>query len=215
MKKILSVLLVLVFALTAFVGCDKIPGLDKVKLPGFLENIFGGNDDKTPSDETPEVDEDLQAAYDFVHQDAKNIPEQTIANYSVMVSVVVGDKTYSVKWEIVGTDAVVIDGSTVVIPEPADAPINYTLKFTVTNEKGETLTKEYNKVVPAFAYNTFEEYATAEDDTPLVLTGIVTGVISKSTGSSANGLYVQDLNNEGATMYTVSKRTYMKPLSPV
>ena len=33
MKKILTLLLVMVLALTAMVSCDKIPGLDKIKLP--------------------------------------------------------------------------------------------------------------------------------------------------------------------------------------
>ena len=193
MKKILTLLLVLVLAFV-FVGCDKIPGLDQIKIPG-LPDLFP--DDNTGDGNTgDEVDADLQAAYDYVHQITKTIAEKTGSNYTLILNAPIGSKNFSVTWEILGTDQVVIDGNTVVVPEPT-ADINYTLKFTVTNEKGETLSKEYKHVVPKFAFNTFAEYAAAADDEALVVCGVVTGVFSKTTGSSANGLYIQDLNDEG------------------
>ena len=226
MKKILILILVLSLSLSVMVGCDKltelVPGLENI-LPGAHQHNFvegkcecGETDpnyvaphehdfvdgkcecgEKDPNYvETPKVDADLKAAYDYVHQNTKTIAEKTGANYKVILNAPVGSKNYEVVWEIIGTDEVVINGDTVVVPEPT-ADINYTLKFTVTNEKGETLSREYSHIVPKFKYNTFAEYAAAEDEAPLVICGIVSGVFSKTTGSSANGLYIQDLNNEG------------------
>ena len=186
MKKILTLLLVLLLSLTLMVGCE------------YLPNFGIGNGGETPE---TEVDADLQAAYDYIHQMTKTISEKTGANYTVNTVAVIGDKTFNVVWTV-SDDRITITPdengltATVAVPEPAE-DINYTLKFTVTNEKGETLSKEYNHIVPKFAYNTFAEYAAAEDDEPLVVCGIVTGVFSKATGSQANGLYIQDLNNDG------------------
>ena len=226
MKKILILILVLSLSLSVMVGCDKltelVPGLENI-LPGAHQHNYVDGvcecGEKDPTyvaphehnfvegkcecgEEDPnyvppvEEDADLKAAYDYVHQNTKTIAEKTGANYKVILNAPVGSKNYAVVWEIIGTDEVVIEGDTVVVPEPT-ADINYTLKFTVTNEKGETLSREYSHIVPKFKYNTFAEYAAAEDEAPLVICGIVSGVFSKTTGSSANGLYIQDLNNEG------------------
>ena len=86
MKKILTLLLVIALSLTVLVGCDKIPGLEDIKIPGLdLGGIFG---DKTPDEPTPdepvvEADADLKAAYDYVHEMTKTIAEVTGANYDV------------------------------------------------------------------------------------------------------------------------------------
>ena len=183
MKRILILLLVLSLVF-CFVACNK--------------------DDPTPDptpETTPAVDADLKSAYDFVHNMVKGLPEKTNSDYTVPGVAPVKDKTFKVTWTV-SDERVVLEPSedgtivTVKVIEPAE-DIPYTLKFTVTNEKGETLSREYSHVVPKFAYNTFAEYAAAADDESLVICGVVSGVFSKSTGSAANGLYIQDLNNEG------------------
>ena len=203
MKKILILIFALVLCF-AMASCEYL-----AEIP-YVGDFFADEEDVTdelpdePSDEPsdePEVDADLKAAYDYVHQMTKTISEKTGANYSVTGSVKIGEKTYTVTWTVSDNRIDLVpseDGLTVsvVVPEPAE-DINYTLSFVIYNEKGESLGRDYAHVVPAFAYNTFDEYAAAEDDEPLVITGIVSGVFSKTTGSSANGLYIQDLNNEG------------------
>ena len=153
MKKILTLLLVLLLSLTVMVGCDKIPGVgeffDKIGLPGLNPN---DQPDQPDQPDTPEVDADLKAAYDYVHQMVKGIPTETVAGYSLPLKASIGSKTYNVKWEIIGTDAVVINGDKVTVTGSEEAAINYTLKFTVTNEKGESLSREYNKVVPQIKF---------------------------------------------------------------
>ena len=243
MKRILSILLVLLLTLTVFTGCEQLNGIVDmlpIDIPGlgtkecthdynavvtdptctetgittktcllcgdvqtcdetaalghnFVKGVCSRCDAVDPN----YVDQDLKSAYDYVHQMIKGISTETIGNYDLVLTAVVGEKSYTVVWEIIGTDAVVIEDGKVIVPEAGATAINYTLKFTVTNEKGETLSREYNKVVPKFAYNSFADYAAAENDKPLVVAGVVAGVFSKSTGSKVNGLFVQDLNNEG------------------
>ena len=202
MKKILLLMLVLAVALSAMVSCDMLAeyGID-------IDAILGNETpDETPDDntgdqpETPAVDEDLQGAYDYVHQLTKTISEKTGANYTLVGVVLRGDKEYTVNWTVSDDRIVLTTGAdgkvTVTVPEPAE-DIKYDLTFTIYNEKGESLSRTYKHVVPAFAYTSFAEYAAAAKGEAVVVTGIVSGVISKSTGSSAYGLYIQDLNNEG------------------
>ena len=116
MKKILTLILVLALSLTVMVGCDKIPGLDKLQLPDFgidLGNLgLGNNDqnnDETP-DETPapEVDADLKSASDFIHMSAKEVLNETGANFELPSAATVGGKTYQAVWEVIGTDLITI-----------------------------------------------------------------------------------------------------------
>ena len=198
MKKILTLLLILALSLTALVGCDVLANLG-INIGGEQPDVNEPNDE-TP-DETPEVDADLQGAYDYVHQLTKTIAEKTGANYTLVGSVLIGDKNFTVNWTVTDSRVVLTtseDGKTITVsvPEPAE-DIPYDLTFTIYNEKGESLSKTYKHVVPAFAYTSFAEYAAAAKGEAVVVTGIVTGVISKTTGSSAYGLYIQDLNNEG------------------
>lgn len=197
MKKILTLLLILALSLTVLVGCDVLANLGL---------NFGEQPDQTPDagdetpDETPAVDADLQGAYDYVHQLTKTISEKTGANYTLIGTVVRGDKVFTVNWTV-SDDRVVLTTDdngkvTVTVPEPLE-DIPYDLTFTIYNEKGESLSRTYKHVVPKFAYTTYAQYAAAKDDEAVVVTGIVSGVISKTTGSSANGLYIQDLNEEG------------------
>lgn len=205
MKRILILLLVLTLALTAFASCEYIPSEVMDKISPILDKIgvnTGKTEEPTPeTPDTPAVDADLKSAYDFVHNMVKGLPEKTNSDYTVPGVAPVKDKSFKVTWTV-SDERVVLEPSedgtivTVKVTEPAE-DIPYTLKFTVTNEKGETLSREYSHVVPKFAYNTFAEYAAAADDESLVICGVVSGVFSKSTGSAANGLYIQDLNNEG------------------
>lgn len=219
MKKILTLLLVLVLSLSVMVGCDKIPGLGDFELPNIGDLIGGETEhehnfvdgececgEKDPNyTPAPETDADLKLAYDYVHQLIKTTPEKTVADYTLVLVAPVGEKNYTVTWEIIGTDKVTIDGDTVKVPEAGDNDINYTLKFTVTNEKGETLSREYSHVVPKFAVNTYAEYAAAEEGAPLVVDGVVYGIMSKANGDAENSVFVQDLNNAGGYyLYAVS-----------
>ena len=187
MKRILILLLVLSLVF-CFVACNK----DEP------------TNDPTP-ETTPAADADLKAAYDLVHNLSKDFPEATGANYDLVGSVKVKDKNYKVDWTVTVADNQVTlerseDGLTVTVKVPADEPnadIPYTLKFTVTNEKGESLSREYSHYVPKFKVNTHEEYLAAAKDTPLVVEGIVVAINSKAAGNTRNHLFLADANVTG------------------
>ena len=150
---------------------------------------------------TPSQDIDLKSAYDLVHNLSKDIAAATGANYDLVGSVKVKDKNYKVEWTV-SDERVVLEVSedgltvTVKVPEPT-VDIPYTLKFTVTNEKGESLSREYSHYVPKFKVNTHEEYLAASTNDPLVVEGIVVAINSKAAGNTRNHLFLADANVTG------------------
>lgn len=194
MKRVLTLLLILVLVLAAFVACnDEKPGDNTDNTPPAGDGNTDGN----------EADADLQAAYDYIKLTYKNLTATT-ATFEVMKNAPIGEKIFAITWS---TDNAAItvteseDGNFYVvnIPELGDAAISYTLKFSVQNDKGEKKEGSFNLTVPALKINTYDEYAAAEDGELLIVEGIVTGVISVSNGTSSaeNSIYVQDLNGNG------------------
>lgn len=184
MKKLLLLILALVLCFATFVACsDKNQGEKNTEAPT----------------EAPTTT--LDEALSYIHQLYKDMKTDTVASYDLVKLVEIGEEKFEVVWTIEGTDKVTIadkdDNSvTVVVPELGNDVINYTLKVSITKD-GKTVSREYTHSVPKFAVNTFADYAAAEDDTAIIVEGIVSGVISKTTGSTANGLYIQDINGEG------------------
>lgn len=190
MKKLLLLILALALCIATFAACTTKKDPDKGT--------------EKPSESQTEADEEstpLDDALSYIHQLYKDMKTSTVASYDLVKVVTIGDETFEVVWTIEGTDKVTIadkddNNVTVVIPELGNDEIAYTLKATIT--KGDkTVSREYSHSVPKFAVNTFADYAAADDDATLIVEGIISGVISKSTGSSANGLYIQDINGEG------------------
>ena len=213
MKKILTLLLIMALAVSVLASCDKIPGLNKIKLPWQKDEPATDNTDNNNDVVIPAEDADLKAAYDFVHNNVKDIAEKTNANYTVPGVAPTKNTSFTVKWEV-SDERIVLqtseDGTlvTVVVPEPGDADIAYTLKFTVTNAKGESLSREYNHIVPKFQVNTYAEYRAAKDGDPLVVEGVVYGIMSKAAGDAENSVFVQDLvSGGGYYVYQVSDET--------
>ena len=200
MKKILSLLLVMVLALTLMVGCDKLPWNKNDS--NDSDNNDQNQNQNQQEEQKPAADADLKAAYDFVHNTVKEIAESTNANYTLPGVAPVKNLTFTVTWTV-SDERIVLETSedgtqvTVKVPEPGDADIPYTLKFVVTNAKGETLSREYNHIVPKFKVNTYAEYRAAEDGTSLVVEGVVYGIMSKAAGDSENSVFVQDLTCGG------------------
>ena len=147
MKRILSLILVLVLSLSVMVGCDKIPGLDKIDLPFDLP--WEDNQD----DENNEVVYDVKAAKEFLKQLYQNANPETKRSYDVAAQCLVDGVRYEVTWTV-DNDAITIKQSeaagfwTVVIPEKSDAAINYTLTATIKAGDNTTETLVLNRVVP-------------------------------------------------------------------
>ena len=145
----------------------------------------------------------LTEAGDYLFGIYKDNAEETPSDYDVVGKVMIGDVAYTIEWTVNVTEGVTIKESekagffTVDVDERAAADIAYTLTATIKDAEGNTIQKTFNRKVPMFKIATFAEYAAAENDTTLVVKGIVTGILSKQLNDSANGLYLQDVNNEG------------------
>ena len=171
MKKILSYVLVLLLCLTAVSACQK------------------------------KEDENLIAAKNYLTGLYKDKATTTATDYDLVGVVMVGTTKYDVEWTIDVNDGVkIVDNDTMVtidVNEKTASEIKYKLTATVKNNKGQTASVSFDRVVPAFKESGFADYAGAEDGSNITVKGIVSAIIAKSKGNTANALYVQSLNNDG------------------
>lgn len=179
MKKILALIMALVLCVSVFASCSN-PKDD------------GGANSK------------LEDAVNYIFQMYKDDPETTPNDYDVMAKVPVGDdQFYDVTWTVDVTEGVTVKESekegfyTIDVNETTATEIPYKLTATVTDEEGNTATKEFSRKVPAYALNTYDDYAAAKDEDPLTVQGIITGIMAKSDGDKENSVFVQDATNAG------------------
>ena len=177
MKKILTLLLILALSVSVFAGCVKIkevlPDSIKDKFPALRDDDTTNDDANQPSEDDGDntgnepgnepgdepgdepAEEDLLAdAYAYVHQMYKGMSEKTVSNYDLVTEVPIGDKVFAVTWEVSDASISIVPGTkentvTVVLPQPA-ADLEYTLKFTVSDGEGNTLSNEFKHYVPMF-----------------------------------------------------------------
>lgn len=158
MKRILSLILVLLLSLTVMVGCDKVPGLQGVvdKATDLAGNIpFIGNlinkGDETPDDD---VKYDVNAAKEFITQMYKDANPETKRNYDVAAQCLIEGVRYEITWAIEGTDVVTVQASstngfwTIVVPEKNEAAVNYKITATIKAGDGTTATVSFDRVIP-------------------------------------------------------------------
>lgn len=210
MKKIIHLLLVLalvltLFAFTACGGNEETPGTDSGTNGDINSDINSDLNSDINSDvnnQQPAVDEDLQAAFDYIKLTYKTL-STTANSFEIMKNAPIGEKIFAITWST-NNESITIteteDGNFYVVNIPAlgEEAVNYELKFSIENEAGDKKEGSFNLTIPAFAVNTHDEYVAAEDGTSLIIQGIVTGVISKSTNSTKeNSLFLQDLNGNG------------------
>lgn len=188
MKRILTLIFVMVLALSVLAGCKG------VSTSGTTTSST------TTSSTTAPVDEDLQAAYDYIKLTYKTL-STTDVSFELMKSAPIGDKIFDIVWTT-NNEAITIteDGDFYVVNVPAlgAEAINYVLSFTIQNEAGETKEGSFNLTVPVASVNTHAQYVAAEDGDRLTVQGIVTGVISKTGDyTKENSLFLQDLSGNG------------------
>ncbi len=187
MKKLLLLMLALVLCLAVFAAC-----------------VGENNEEGTTEapNEDPVVDSGLESAVEYIHQLYKDIAEKTGGNYTLITKLEIEGVYYTIEWTVSSDKIEVIptegkDEVTISVPQNATEDIPYTLTATVKSPDGKTAQKSYDHIVPKFQYSSFADYAAAEKGDAVVVAGIVTGIVSKDTGSQINGLYIQDTNNDG------------------
>ena len=150
MKKILSILLVLVFALTAFVSCDKIPGLegmsDKLNFEEILNKVKFWEKDETPS-----VTLDDAKAYLFnTYKDSAKAP---VVDYDLVAVVTIDGVKFSVTWTVDASEITIKESNkanfwTVDLPEVNEEEKAYTLTATISDAEGNKVEVKFNKTLP-------------------------------------------------------------------
>ena len=150
MKKILSVLLVLIFTLTAFVSCDKIPGLegmsDKLNFEEILNKVKFWEKDETPS-----VTLDDAKAYLFnTYKDSAKAP---VVDYDLVAIVTIDGVKFSVTWTV-DLDTITIKESnkanfwTVDLPDVNEEEKAYNLTATIADAEGNKVEIKFAKTLP-------------------------------------------------------------------
>ena len=188
MKKLFVCLLTLIVCFAVLVAC-------------------GGEDTTAPATtSTPEsTTEPSQGTTNTGLEDAKaylvalykDSGEATPVDYELIGALRVDGVSYTLEWSVGDVTGVTVtrkDATTVLIDvvDGPDADIPYTLTATITDADGNSIKAEFAKKVPKFKENTFAEYVEAENDALLIVKGVVSGIIAKSKGNTANCIYVQD-----------------------
>ena len=170
MKKIITCILILAMCMSAFCACTQ--------------------DGGSSSDA-------LTSAKDYLYAMYKNDAVDTPSDYTLVSVINIGGVSYDVTWTVDVAEGVAIsapDGGkvTVDVNEKTEADIAYVLTAVITDANGKTESVTFNHRVPAFKELSWAEYVAAEDDSTVVVKGIVTGIMAKSKGNTSNCLYLQD-----------------------
>ena len=149
----------------------------------------------------------VEQAADYVWQLYKNtsLSQKTAStdDYNVVTEVTIEDVKYNVSWAVtLGTgvaNAVTLgeakDGKQVVDvvydPVLSNVETPYTLTATITNEKGESVVKSFERVVPAFKYSSYKDFSNPKKGQVYNVKGIITERTAFSSGS-VKYLYLQN-----------------------
>ena len=212
MKKLLSLVLVLVLALTTFVGCDVAGTVDgiKDKVTGTVDGIKDKvNDLLGIEPEQPDTG-DLDAAAKYIFDLYKDTTTTT-ASFDVVKSVLIEGVKYGVTWtadveSITITESATDENAyTVNLPEKPAEEIKYVLTATITDpNSGESVQKTFRMTLPKYEAMTWADFIAAEDGAPVFVKGVVTGIAAKSKDASKNNVYLED-NDGGYLIFELEK----------
>jgi len=171
MKRVLSLILVAVMLLGTLTSCANIMS-------------FFGND------------EGLEKAQANVKQLYINRAKVTNADFEVVPQVTIGQDVYTIEWTVNVTDGVKVekteDGKVWIrVNSKTEVEIPYVLTATIKSPKGKTITQTFEFSVPKFKELTWAEFAATEDDEPVVIKGVIGGIVETA---KENDLYLQDEN---------------------
>ena len=157
--------------------------------------VFGCKPKDTDTDKDKDKDQvpaELKAAIDYVDGLYRNMETKTSSDYKLIAK----STGLDVVWTVTVTkgqagDVVVTlndEGTqyTVDVNEKTETEVTYTLKATITNADGKSVSKEYTLTIPAFKELTYAEYIAAKVGDNVVIKGVVTAVIAGLVGCSCH-----------------------------
>ena len=159
----------------------------------FTVVACGNNEDEpTPQEQ---LSEELKGAQSYLKQMFENAAEATPSDFKRPGNVTGCTVVWTIQVTSGNAEDVKIvaneDGTyTIDVNEMAAADVVYVLTATIKDSAGNTTTLTYNHKLPKFKELTYAEYAEKEVDDPVVVKGIVVGILSKSYGDTVNGLYL-------------------------
>ena len=147
----------------------------------------------------------LSSARDYVKELYKNEATETGADFERAGFVTIDGVSYEVVWSVDVSEGVIVTknevGDYVIdVDENAEEALNYVLTATIKDAKGNTETLTYNHTVPKFRELTWAEFVAAEDDTAVVIKGVIGGIVNTD---SKHELYLQD-NDGGYYVYNLA-----------
>ena len=179
MKKFLICVLALMLSIFTFAACD----IQKQE----------GVGDIIPQETV------LDAAKEYIFSQYRDgIPANTMSGYTVTGVVTIKGTRLNVEWSVDQTDYVTLtkseDGLTVNvgITQSSEADVTYTLTATIADAEGNTVQTSFTRNIPQWKENTYEQYFEAAAGDPVIVKGVVTGLIAKSLGASYNCIYFED-----------------------
>ena len=203
MKRILSLVLILILSLSVLTACD---------VPAQLQDILASLGIGTPS-----VSYDLDNAKSTLRElypnllPTKETPvPSTIANFNVTKVLTCADGKYTVTWSANTESVKIVDyqpkdendifsaetTSTVkVILDSED--VNYVLTATITAPDNTTAVVDFSLVIPKLDCNTHEEYMAAAKGEEVMVKGIVVAINAKSLGNKYNHVFLADTDVVG------------------
>ena len=163
---------------------------------------------------TTTADNGLNNAYGLLNGMYKDASTVTAADYERVSQVRVKSDVYPITWTATvttgeATDVVItpVEGKAVVkidVNEKTDVEVKYTLKATITSPvTNNTRSIEYNYTIPKFKELTYTEFAALNDDSNVVVKGVISAVLSKTYGDASNCLYLNDVDG-GYYVYNLS-----------
>ncbi|MBR3845544.1 MAG: hypothetical protein IKM40_03090 [Clostridia bacterium] len=203
MKRILSLVLILILSVSVLTACEMPP-----QVQDFLASLGIG---------TPSVSYDLDNAKSTLRElypnllPTKETPvPSTIANFNVTKVLTCADGKYTVTWSANTESVKIVDyqpkdendifsaetTSTVkVILDSED--VNYVLTATITAPDNTTAVVDFSLVIPKLDCNTHEEYMAAAKGEEVMVKGIVVAINAKSLGNKYNHVFLADTDVVG------------------
>ncbi len=197
MKKIISLLLVLVMSIACLTACGK----EEVQPTPTQAPATSTPIPATPTTAPTEAPAgpSVNDAKDYLFSMYRDSDGATTASdYEVVGVVKVDGVTFNIAWTVDAASGVTVSEMnskkmvTIDVDEKTSTEIKYNLIGTISDAAGNKAEIKLAHNVPAYKEFSWAEYVAAAENDTVVVSGVVTALIGKSKGNSSNCIYFED-----------------------